>query len=117
MGQHRRTSLSCLRKRHGQADRQAGRECREFVLGVLEVSGVQGDSRGVISVHKIVVGVCHVPGLSTLRSRKLKLPWAEMHELLDAVKACCQVLPLNLDTHERALSLAGLTIRNPFVAA
>ncbi len=38
--------------------------------------------------------------------RKLKLPWSEVHELLDAVKACCEVVTLSLATHERALQLA-----------
>ena len=38
--------------------------------------------------------------------RKLKLPWPEVRELLDAVKACCEVLPLTLPVHERALHLA-----------
>lgn len=38
--------------------------------------------------------------------RKLQLPWPEVHELLDAVKASCEVLPLTLPTHERALHLA-----------
>ena len=38
--------------------------------------------------------------------RKLKLSWPEVRELLDAVKACCEVLPLTLPVHERALYLA-----------
>jgi len=38
--------------------------------------------------------------------RKLMLPWPEVRELLDAVKACCEILPLTLPIHERALSLA-----------
>lgn len=38
--------------------------------------------------------------------RKLKLPWPEVHELLDAVKACCDVVPLTRAVHERALHLA-----------
>lgn len=38
--------------------------------------------------------------------RKLKLPWSEVRELLDAVKACCEVLPLTLSVHEQALHLA-----------
>lgn len=39
--------------------------------------------------------------------RKLKLPWSEVRDLLDVVKACCEVSPLSLATHERALYLAG----------
>ncbi|MBN8443806.1 MAG: PIN domain-containing protein [Thauera sp.] len=39
--------------------------------------------------------------------RKLKLTWPEVHELLAAVKACCEVVPLSLAAHERALHLAA----------
>ena len=38
--------------------------------------------------------------------RKLKMPWSEVHEFLDGVKACCEVLPLTLTIHEQALTLA-----------
>ena len=38
--------------------------------------------------------------------RKLKMPWPEVHEFLDGVKACCEVLPLTLTMHEQALTLA-----------
>lgn len=38
--------------------------------------------------------------------RKLKMPWPEVHEFLDGVKACCEVLPLTLTIHEQALTLA-----------
>ncbi len=37
--------------------------------------------------------------------RKLKMPWPEVHEFLDGVKACCEVLPLTLIFHEQALTL------------
>lgn len=54
---------------------------------------------GVVSVQVLneAASVCR---------RKLKLPWAEVHELLAAVKACCKVLPLSLAVHERAMRLA-----------
>ena len=38
--------------------------------------------------------------------RKLKLPWPEVRELLDAVKACCEVLPRTLTIHELGRYLA-----------
>lgn len=38
--------------------------------------------------------------------RKLKLPWPEVRELLDAVKACCEVLPRTLTIHEPGRHLA-----------
>ncbi|MDP1722764.1 MAG: PIN domain-containing protein [Candidatus Gottesmanbacteria bacterium] len=54
---------------------------------------------GTISVQMLneAVSVC---------VRKLKMPWPEVHEFLDGVKACCEVLPLTLVIHEQALTLA-----------
>ena len=54
---------------------------------------------GVVSVQVLdeAASVCRC---------KLKRPWPEVRELLDAVKACCEVMPLALDTHQRALDLA-----------
>lgn len=54
---------------------------------------------GIVSVQVLneAASVCR---------RKLKLPWLEVRELLDAVKACCEVVPLDVDTHQRALDLA-----------
>jgi predicted nucleic acid-binding protein len=53
----------------------------------------------VISVQVLneVTSVCH---------RKLKLPWSETEALLMTVKAACEVVPLTLTSHEKAVALA-----------
>jgi predicted nucleic acid-binding protein len=38
--------------------------------------------------------------------RKLGQPWGEINEKLGAVRALCEVKPLTVATHERALTLA-----------
>lgn len=38
--------------------------------------------------------------------RKLGLSWDEVRELLTAVRACCEVVPLDVDTRARGLELA-----------
>ena len=38
--------------------------------------------------------------------RKLKMPWLEVDALLLAVKAACEVLPLTIASHEKAVELA-----------
>jgi predicted nucleic acid-binding protein len=55
---------------------------------------------GLVSVQVLneAVSVCR---------RKLSLTWPEVHELLETVRAYCEVLPLSLATHERALYLAA----------
>ena len=54
---------------------------------------------GVISVQVLneVASVC---------LRKLKMPWEEVDPLLLAVKAACDVLPLTVASHEKAVELA-----------
>lgn len=54
---------------------------------------------GVISVQVLneVTSVC---------LRKLKMPWEEVDALLAAVKAACEVLPLTVASHEKAVDLA-----------
>lgn len=39
--------------------------------------------------------------------RKLKMPWPEIHALLQAVKASCDVSPLTLTSHEKAIEIAN----------
>ncbi len=38
--------------------------------------------------------------------RKLKMPWQEVDEVLLAVKAACVVLPLTVETHEKAVEIS-----------
>jgi predicted nucleic acid-binding protein len=54
---------------------------------------------GVISVQVLneVASVCR---------RKLKMPWEEVDALLLAVKTACEILPLTLASHEKAVELA-----------
>ena len=56
-------------------------------------------SGGMISVQVLneVASVCR---------RKLKMQWVEVEALLLAVKSACDVFPLTLALHERAIELA-----------
>jgi predicted nucleic acid-binding protein len=40
-------------------------------------------------------------------SRKLRMSWIEIREVLAQVRAVCAVEPVTIETHERALRLAG----------
>jgi predicted nucleic acid-binding protein len=54
---------------------------------------------GVISVQVLneVASVCR---------RKLKMPWAEIDALLLAVKTACEIVPLTVASHEKAVEVA-----------
>lgn len=57
------------------------------------------EAGGVISVQVLneVASVC---------LRKLKMPWHEIDALLLAVKTACDVLPLTVASHEKAVEVA-----------
>ena len=57
------------------------------------------EAGGVISVQVLneVASVC---------SRKLKMSWEEVDAVLQATKAACDVVPLTLASHEKAVELA-----------
>jgi len=57
------------------------------------------EAGGTVSVQVLneVTSVCR---------RKLKMPWKEVESLLAAVKAACDVVPLTLESHEKAVQLA-----------
>ena len=44
---------------------------------------------------------------AAVASRKLRMSWTEIREVLAQVRAVCAVEPLTLETHERALRIAG----------
>jgi len=57
------------------------------------------EAGGVVSVQVLneVTSVC---------LRKLKMPWQEVDAVLLAVKAACDVMPLTIASHEKAVELA-----------
>lgn len=50
-----------------------------------------------VQVLNEITSVCH---------RKLHMPWADILDLLAAVKASCRVVPLTVDTHAQAVGIA-----------
>lgn len=44
--------------------------------------------------------------ITSVCRRKLAMPWEEVDALLLAVKAACAVVPLTLESHEKAVELA-----------
>ena len=57
------------------------------------------DKGGIISVQVLneITSVC---------LRKLKMTWEEIDTVLQAVKAACDVVPLTLESHEKAVQIS-----------
>ena len=53
-------------------------------------------------------------------TRKLRMPLAEVREVLDSIRAVCAVEPLSIETHDRALDIAqryGLSIYDALIVS
>jgi predicted nucleic acid-binding protein len=57
---------------------------------------------------------------AAVASRKLSLAWDEIREILDHIRAVCEVDPVTIETHERGLVIAdryGLHIYDAMIVA
>jgi predicted nucleic acid-binding protein len=54
-----------------------------------------------------VVSVQALNELASVTSRKLRMTWAEIGELLAGVRASCEVVPLTEEVHTLGLTIAG----------
>ena len=57
---------------------------------------------------------------AAVASRKLRMSWLEIREALNLVRAVCQVHPLSLETHERAVEVAeryGLSLYDAVIVS
>jgi predicted nucleic acid-binding protein len=56
--------------------------------------------RGTISVQVL-------NEFAAVAIRKLKMPLPEVREVLDTIRAVCEVEPVTIETHDRALAIVG----------
>ena len=57
---------------------------------------------------------------AAVASRKLRMGWTDIGEILTQVRAVCQVEPLSIETHERGLAIAaryGLSVYDAMIVA
>ncbi len=53
-------------------------------------------------------------------SRKLRMPWSEINEVLTQLRAVCEIVPMTLETHDGALRIAeryGLSIYDALIVS
>lgn len=67
-----------------------------------------------------IVSVQVLNEIVAVATRKLSMPWVEVHEVLAAVRAACTVAPPSIATHERGLELAehhGFAVYDSLIVA
>ncbi len=77
-----------------------------IVLYLLSGDAAKADRAEALLAAGGVVSVQVLNEVTSVCLRKLKMPWEEVDALLLAVKAACEVLPLTVASHERAVELA-----------
>jgi predicted nucleic acid-binding protein len=90
------------------------------VLYLLSAERRKADTAEALLTQGGVVSVQVLNEAASVCRRKLGLSWDEVRELLAAVRACCEVVPLDIDTHTQGLELAerhGLSIYDALIVA
>jgi len=67
-----------------------------------------------------IISVQVLNELASIASCKLGLSWPEIHEVLDTVRALCQIEPLIVATHERGLAICeryGFSVYDSMIVA
>lgn len=76
------------------------------VLYLLSGDAAKADRAQALLAAGAIISVQVLNEVTSICVRKLKMPWQEIDALLLAVKAACEVLPLTVATHEKAVELA-----------
>ena len=76
------------------------------VLYLLSGDAAKADQAQALLEAGAVISVQVLNEVTSICLRKLKMPWSEVDALLLAVKAACEVMPLTVASHEKAVELA-----------
>jgi len=76
------------------------------VLYLLSADARKADKAEALLAQQPCISVQVLNEVTSVCRRKLGMPWTEVQDLLLAVKASCMVLPLTVDTHAQAVSIA-----------
>ncbi len=76
------------------------------VLYLLSGDAIKADRAEAILQAGGVISVQLLNEVASFCRRKLKMPWEEVDALLLAVKTACEIVPLTLASHEKAVELA-----------
>ena len=76
------------------------------VLYMLSSDTARADRAEELLAQGSNVSVQVLNELANVTRRKLGLPWSEVIEILTQIRAICEVEPLTVETHVRALGLA-----------
>ncbi len=90
------------------------------VLYLLSADTAKADRAEELLASGGIISVQVLNEFAAVASRKLRMSWPEIREVLAQVRAVCNVEPMSVDTHDRAAQLAeryGLSIYDALIVA
>jgi predicted nucleic acid-binding protein len=90
------------------------------VLYLLSADAVKADRAEELLATGGMISVQVLNEFASVASRKLRLSWPEIRDVLAPIRVICPVVPLSVDTHDRALLLVeryGLSLYDALIVA
>lgn len=90
------------------------------LLYLLSADSAKADRAEVLLAAGGTISVQVLNEFVSVASRKLRMTWAEIAEVLGQIRAVCVVEPITIETHERALRVAqryGMPIYDALIVA
>lgn len=90
------------------------------VLHLLSADAVKADRAEELLATGGMISVQVLNEFASVASRKLRLSWPEIRDVLAPIRVICPVVPLSVDTHDRALPLVeryGLSLYDALIVA
>jgi predicted nucleic acid-binding protein len=77
------------------------------LLYLLSADNARADRAEELLANGGVISVQVLNEFAAVGSRKLGMSWSEITEALDPVRAICEIEPVTVATHDRAIEIAG----------
>jgi predicted nucleic acid-binding protein len=78
----------------------------KVLLYLLSDDAAKADRAESLLAHGGTISVQVLNEFASVASRRLKMSWPEIREVLDTIQATCQVVPLSVTTHQRGVAIA-----------
>ena len=90
------------------------------LLYLLSADAAKADRAEELLAGGGVISVQVLNEFAAVASRKLRMPWPDINEVLTQVRAVCEVHALTIETHEQAMQLAqryGLSVYDALIVS
>ena len=91
-----------------------------LIVYLLSSDGAKADCAEDLIARGGVISVQVLNEFVAVATRKLRMPWREIHDVLTQLRSVCEVVPITVETHERALRLAerhGLSVYDALIVS